>query len=601
MRGNIHRTEKPHSDRNDRDSVRKILPYLWEYMGRVAMALSFLTLSKVANVGIPLLLKLIVDELDAGAGEVMVLPLALFFAYGALRLASSLFNELRDVVFARVRYRAMRRLSMQVLRHLHRLSLRYHLERKTGAISRDLERGTQSISSILNMFAFNVVPTLVEFVLVAGILLGSYDIRFAAVTVVTVMVYIMFTLTVTEWRMHFRIEMNAHDSEANSRAFDGLVNYETVKYFGNEQFELERYDGTLVEWEDAAVKSQTSMSTLNFGQGAIIAVGVTLIMIFAGQGVADGSMSLGDLVLVNAFLLQLFLPLNFLGVVYRSVKYSLADMDLLFKLLEREPEIVDRPGATALEIGDGEVRFEHVCFSYQPEREILKDIDFVIAPGQKVAVVGPSGAGKSTLARLIFRFYDIGSGRILVNGQDLRDVTQDSLRAAIGIVPQDTVLFNDSIYYNIAYANTGASREEVIRAAELANIREFVESLPQTWGTVVGERGLKLSGGEKQRVAIARAILKRPRILIFDEATSSLDSHSERAIQSALDAVAEDHTTLVIAHRLSTIVNANLILVMEAGRIVERGMHEELLAAAGVYADMWALQQKERKYAGQQE
>jgi ATP-binding cassette subfamily B protein len=442
---------------------------------------------------------------------------------------------------------------------------------------------------------FSVLPVLVEFGLVAAILFSQYDLVFALVTFGTVAVYVAFTFAITEWRMDFRHQMNRLDSQANSHAFDSLINYETVKYFGNESMELSRYDRTLSDWEETAVKSQTSMSVLNFGQGAIIALGVTFIMFFAARGVVTGSMSIGDLVLVNALLLQLFIPLNFLGIVYRQIKYALADMDLVFKLLEREPEIEDRPGARPLAMTQGTVRFAHVDFHYQPEREILRDVDFEIGPGQKVAVVGHSGAGKSTLSRLLFRFYEVTDGRILIDGQDLRDLTQDSLRAAIGVVPQDTVLFNDSIHYNLAYGRPDASREEIERAAEMAHIRAFIEGLPDGWDTVVGERGLKLSGGEKQRVAIARAILKRPRILVFDEATSSLDSHTEQAIQQTLAEVAEDHTTLVIAHRLSTVVDADRILVMEAGRIVEQGTHRQLLSAGGVYAEMWELQRRERE------
>jgi ATP-binding cassette subfamily B protein len=572
-----------------------MLPFLWEFRGRALLALACLVLAKLANVGIPLLLKEIVDAFESPQSRVLVLPVTLLLAYGVLKLSATLFNELRDVVFARVRYRAMRRLSTRVLEHLHRLSLRYHLERQSGAISRDLERGTRSVSTILNYMVFSVLPVLVEFSLVAAILLAGYDPVFTLVTLGAVAVYVAFTLAITEWRMDFRHQMNRLDSQANGQAFDSLMNYETVKYFGNERMELERYDSTLAGWERVAVKSQSSMSLLNFGQGGIIALGVTLIMVLAAQGVVDGSMSIGDLVLVNALLLQLFIPLNFLGIVYRQIKYALADMDLVFKLLERAPEIQDRASARPLALRAGGVRFEQVDFHYQPEREILRGLDFGIEPGQKLAVVGHSGAGKSTLARLLFRFYDVTGGRILIDGQDLRDVTQDSLRAAIGIVPQDTVLFNESVYYNLAYGRPGADRGEIERAAQMAHIRDFIEGLPDGWDTVVGERGLKLSGGEKQRVAIARAILKRPRILVFDEATSSLDSHTEQAIQKTLTEVAEDHTTLVIAHRLSTVVDADRILVMDAGRILEQGTHRSLLEHAGAYAGMWELQLRERE------
>ncbi len=590
----VSATERVHSDRRDWHNLRGMLPFLWEFRGRALLALGCLLVAKVATVGVPVILKEIVDAFHGGQSQVIVLPVSLLLAYGALKLSASLFNELRDVVFARVRYRAMRRLSTRVLEHLHRLSLRYHLERQTGAVSRDLERGTRSVSSILNYMAFSVLPVAVEFSLVAGILLTKYALVFTLVTFGTVIAYIAFTFAVTEWRMDYRHQMNRLDSRANSQAFDSLINYETVKYFGNEDMEQRRYDGTLTDWEEVAVKSQSSMSLLNFGQGGIIALGVTFIMFYAARGVVTHTMSVGDLVLVNAFMLQLFIPLNFLGVVYRQIKYALADMDLVFKLLEREPEIQDRPGATSLLLKQGDIEFDHVHFHYQPERPILRDVDFTIAPGQKVAVVGHSGAGKSTLARLLFRFYDVAGGRILIDGQDIREVTQDSLRRAIGIVPQDTVLFNDSIYYNLAYGRRGATRGEIERAAEMAHIRSFVESLPKGWDTVVGERGLKLSGGEKQRVAIARAILKRPRILVFDEATSSLDSHTEQAIQQTLAEVAEDHTTLVIAHRLSTVVDADLILVMEDGRIVEQGTHRQLLATGGLYAAMWDLQLRER-------
>jgi len=588
-------TERAHSDRRDLHNLRAMLPFLLEFRGRALIALACLVLAKVANVGVPVVLKGIVDAFEHPQAQALVLPVSLLLAYGALKLSASLFNELRDVVFARVRYRAMRRLSTRVLEHLHRLSLRYHLERQSGAVSRDLERGTRSVAAILNYLVFSVLPVMVEFGLVAAVLLSQYDLVFTLVTFGTVLAYAVFTFAITEWRMDFRHQMNRLDSKANTQAFDGLINYETVKYFGNEAMELRRYDGTLGDWEQMAVKSQTSMSLLNFGQGGIIALGVTFIMLFAASGVVAGSMSIGDLVLVNALLLQLFIPLNFLGVVYRQIKYSLADMDLVFKLLERDPEIKDRPAAPTLRLTQGAVRFERVDFHYQPEREILRDVDFEIRPGQKVAVVGQSGAGKSTLARLLFRFYDVTGGRILIDGQDIRDVSQESLRAVIGIVPQDTVLFNDSIYYNLAYGRPDATRAEILRVAEMAHIRRFIEGLPDGWDTIVGERGLKLSGGEKQRVAIARAILKRPRILVFDEATSSLDSHTEQAIQQTLAEVAEHHTTLVIAHRLSTVVDSDLILVMDGGRIVEQGTHRRLLEAGGPYAAAWELQLRERE------
>jgi ATP-binding cassette subfamily B protein len=588
-----------HKDRRDLQNLRNMLPFLWEYRGRALFALGCLVLAKLANVGIPLLLKEIVDSLESSERTMLVLPLFLLLGYGALRLGSSLFNELRDAVFARVRYRAMRNLSNQVLNHLHELSLRFHLERQTGAISRDLERGTRSVSTILNYMVFSILPMLVEFSLVAAVLLTQYDLIFTLVTFGTVAVYVLFTLAITEWRMEYRHVMNRLDSQASSQAFDSLINYETVKYFGNEPLELRRFDETLMHWEENAVKSQTSMSLLNFGQGGIIAIGVTFIMIFAANGVVNGSMSIGDLVLVNAFLLQLFIPLNFLGIVYRQIKYSLADMDLIFKLLERQPEITDAPDAEVLRLQGGEVRFEQVDFAYQPERQILHGIDFTIAAGEKVAVVGHSGAGKSTLSRLLFRFYDTTGGAITIDGQDLRRLTRQSLRAAIGIVPQDTVLFNETILYNLAYGRPEASKEEIEEAARIAQMAKFIERLPDGYQTVVGERGLKLSGGEKQRVAIARAMLKRPRILIFDEATSSLDTQTEQAIQETLREVAREHTTLVIAHRLSTVVDADRILVLEQGRIVEQGTHRALLASNGVYQTMWQLQQKEQRALAQ--
>lgn len=594
-----HYTSAPHAGRQDLRNLKRVFPYIWEYRGRVLLALVSLILAKVAIVGIPLVLKEIVDALDTAQGAVIVLPVMLFLIYGALRLGSSLFNELRDAIFARVRFHAMRRLSNQVLTHLHELSLRYHLERRTGNITRDLERGTLSVSSILNYLVFNIVPTAAEFVLVAIILLGQYEWHFALVTFATVAVYIGFTLAVTEWRMHFRHTMNKLDSEANGQAVDSLLNYETVKYFNNEAYELKRYDNTLLQWEEAAVKSHTSMALLNFGQGVIIAVGLTLIMIYAGKGVVAGSMSLGDLVLVNTLMLQLFMPLNFLGIIYRMLKHTLADMDLVLKLLDRQVEVEDNPAAVPLVIREPTVRFEHVSFAYQEDRPILHDVNFEIPAGQKVAVVGPSGAGKSTLSRLLFRFYDVGAGRILIDNQSVAEVTQESLRRAIGIVPQDTVLFNESIYYNIQYAQPEASEEDVHNAARMAHIHEFIESLPQGYNTMVGERGLKLSGGEKQRIAIARVILKNPPILIFDEATSSLDSRSEQAILQALKEVAEKNTTLVIAHRLSTIIDANTILVMEQGRIVEQGDHHALLERGGLYAQMWALQQEEKRVESQ--
>ncbi len=585
-------TELPHSDRDDWRNLRAISPYLREYLGRVAIAVLCLFAAKLVTVGAPLVLKAIVDSLDRQATAI-VLPLALFFAYGLLRLASVLFTELRDGVFSRVRHRAMRKLATQVVQHLFNLGLRFHLDRKTGGISRDIERGTRSVSELLNLLSFNIVPTLFEFSLVAAILAIQYSPGFAVITLGVAIFYIVFTLYVTEWRMPFRLRMNKFDSAANTRAIDGLLNYETVKYFGNEAYEVRRYDEVLAQWEDAAVKSQFSLSVLNIGQGVVIAVGVTWLMVLAGSGVAAGTMTLGDLVLINAFMLQLFIPLNFLGTVYRMIRHALADMDLLFKLLRETPEIVDQADAAQLRVADGAVGFEGVSFGYDPRRPILRDLDIGIKPGEKVAVVGASGAGKSTLARLLFRFYDVDGGRIVIDDQDIRRVTQESLREAIGVVPQDTVLFNDSIYFNIAYARPDAQRSQIEAAARAAHLHNFIASLPDGYDTVVGERGLKLSGGEKQRVAIARVILKNPPILVFDEATSSLDSDSEQAILTALKEIARQRTTLVIAHRLSTIVDAEQILVMGDGRIMERGTHQQLLARGGVYARMWELQQKE--------
>ena len=588
-------TKDPHGQRTDLKNLRRITPFLWTFRGRVFLALSALILSKISVVAVPFILKGLVDGLDVKADVVLVLPLMLLLAYGALRMTASLFNEIRDAIFARVRYGTMRRISTRVFQHLHQLSLSFHLDRRTGGVARDLERGAASVSSIMNYLVFNIIPTVAEFILVAAILLTQYQARFAIAIFSTVILYVTFTFMLTEWRMHFRHEMNALDSNASGKAVDGLLNYETVKYFNNEDYELKRYNQVLENWETAAVKSQTSMSMLNFGQGGIIAIGVTLIMVFAGQGVVDGHMSIGDLVMVNALMLQLFIPLGFLGIVYRQLKYSLADMDLMFKLLDRKPEIQDSPDAKDLVVSQGTIELDSVNFSYQEERQILHNISFKIAPGQKIAIVGPSGSGKSTIARLLFRFYEVTSGKILIDGQDISDVTQQSLRQAIGIVPQDTVLFNDTIFYNIQYAMPTASRDDVVRAAKMAHIHEFIESLPEGYETTVGERGLKLSGGEKQRVAIARVVLKNPKILIFDEATSSLDSHSEQAILTSLHEVSEQHTTIAIAHRLSTIVDADTILVMEKGRIVEQGSHLALLTQKGLYSRLWTLQQEERQ------
>ena len=569
-----------------------MMTYAWDYQGRVLIALVCLVISKLAMVGVPVVLKYIVDGLDADPGQTVALPIVLLLIYGLLRFINSGFNELRDAIFARVRYHAMNALSVSVLQHLHQLSLRYHLERNTGGISRDMERGTQSISSILNYLVFNIVPTAAEFLLVALILFSQYDSLFAGIIFFSVIFYVGFTLMVTEWRMHYRHEMNALDSSANGRAMDSLMNYETVKYFNNDHHEIERYRNTMGEWEEAAVKSQNTMSMLNFGQAAIIAFGVTGIMFLAAQGVVDQELTLGDLVLINTMMLQLFLPLNFLGIIYRSLKYALADMDMVIKLLRHPVEIVDREEAAPLEIASASVEFHDVGFHYNQDRRILDKVSFKLEDGEKLAIVGPSGAGKSTIARLLFRFYDIDAGQILISGQNIAAVTQQSLREAIGIVPQDTVLFNDSILYNIQYARPGASFEEVREVARLADIDGFISNLPHGYDTAVGERGLNLSGGEKQRVAIARVLLKDPAILVFDEATSSLDSQSEKNILDALTRISHNKTTLVIAHRLSTVIDADRIVVLDQGQVCEQGDHESLIEADGLYARLWRMQQK---------
>jgi ATP-binding cassette subfamily B protein len=572
--------------------IGTLLPYIWAYKGRVVVALLALVAAKVANIGVPLLLKQIVDSLDTRTATLAV-PLALLAAYGALRLSTTVFTELREFLFAKVTQRAVRTIALEVFRHLHALSLRFHLARQTGGLTRDVERGQRGISTLISFTLFSILPTLVEIGLVALILIVRYDWTFIAITLTALTLYIAATILITDWRTNFRRQMNELDSKANTRAIDSLLNYETVKYFGNEGFEARRYDESMQRWEKAAVRSQTSLSLLNVTQSAIIAVAVTLIMWRATVGVVDGTMTIGDLVLVNAFMIQIYIPLNFLGVLYREVKQALADMERMFALTAENTEVADAPGAPALAVAAGEVRFEHVDFGYEPNRQILFDVSFTIPAGKTVAVVGPSGAGKSTLSRLLFRFYDVTGGRITVNGQDLRGVTQDSLRAAIGIVPQDTVLFNDSIEYNIAYGRPGATHDEIVAAAQLAQIHDFIAGTPEGYATPVGERGLKLSGGEKQRVAIARAVLKGPRLLIFDEATSALDSKSEKAIQAELKRIAQNRTTLTIAHRLSTIIDADEILVLDGGRIVERGTHGALLALGGVYARMWQLQQTE--------
>jgi ATP-binding cassette subfamily B protein len=575
----------------------ELLPWLWpkDEPGlrlRVSGAVLCLVLSKAANVLVPLAYARAVDALAPkdGAAAMLAVPIALVIGYGLLRVASSGLGELRSALFSKVQARAARRLALSVFRHLHALSLRYHLDRQTGGLSRVIERGTKGIAFVLNFLLFNILPTILEILLVAGILWGMFDLSFAAVTLGTIVLYVGFTLGFTNWRLRFRREMNETDQEANTKAIDSLLNYETVKYFGNERHEVRRYDASLTRYETAYVRSETTLNMLNGGQAAIIALGLTLVMLLAARGVTAGGMTVGDFVLVNTYLIQLYMPLNILGFAYREIRQGLTDTEAMFALLEQEEEVADAPGAPALAAGPGALAFEDVRFGYRPDRAILKGVSFAVPPGRMLAIVGPTGAGKSTISRLLFRFYDATSGRILVDGQDIRGVTQESLRAAIGVVPQDTVLFNDTIRYNIAYGRPGATEEEVVRAAKLAQVHDFVARLPEGYRTMVGERGLKLSGGEKQRVAIARTILKDPRILVLDEATSALDTHTEQEIQAALRQVSADRTTLVIAHRLSTVVEADEIIVLKDGRIAERGTHGALIAAGGLYADMWRRQ-----------
>ena len=579
--------------RSDWATLSKLLPYLWRYRWRVGVALAFLLAAKLANVGVPLLLKALVDRLAIKPGDaaaLLVVPAGLIVAYGALRLSTSLFTELRELVFARATEGVSRSISLQVFRHLHALSLRFHLERQTGGMTRDIERGTRAVHSLISYSLYSILPTLVEVVLVLALLGWKFDAWFAVITALALAVYIAFTVTVTEWRTAFRRRMNELDSAAHTRAIDSLLNYETVKYFNNEDFEARRYDENLERLRRASLKSQSTLSLLNSGQQLIIAAALIAMLWRATQGVVDARMTLGDLVMVNAFMIQLYIPLNFLGVMYREIKQSLTDLDKMFGLLEREREVADAPDAQPLQVSAGVVRFERVSFAYDPARPILHDVSFEVPAGKTVAVVGASGAGKSTLARLLYRFYDVGSGAITIDGQDLRRVTQASLRRAIGIVPQDTVLFNDTVEYNIAYGRPGATRAEVETAARAAHIHDFIAATPRGYDTMVGERGLKLSGGEKQRVAIARTLLKDPPILIFDEATSALDSANERAIQAELKSAAQGKTALVIAHRLSTVVDAHQIVVLDQGRVAERGTHAELLALDGRYAQMWRLQ-----------
>jgi ATP-binding cassette, subfamily B, heavy metal transporter len=628
----------PPRGHTDWATLKRLFPYLWEYKTRVIAALAFMVLAKLANVGVPMLLKNLIDTMSPAHGRVggavppaqlaaavIAVPVGLLVAYGLLRLSTTVFTELRELVFAKATQGAARRIALETFQHLHSLSLRFHLERQTGGMTRDIERGVRGIESLISYSLYSIVPTLIEVTLVLTILAVKFDAWFAWITLAALVLYVGFTISITEWRTKFRREANEFDSAAHQKAVDSLLNYETVKYFNNEQFEARRYDVSLEQLRRARLKSQTTLSVLNAGQQLIIAIGLVAMLWRATQGVVDGRLTIGDLVMVNAYMIQLYIPLNFLGVLYREIKQSLTDLDKMFVLMEREREIADRAGARALRFpplaagaaagefhvlategnGTGEspvdssVRFEDVSFAYERARQILHHVSFEIPAGKTVAVVGPSGSGKSTLARLLYRFYDVGipgdrpgsGGRITIAGQDIREVTQASVRQAIGIVPQDTVLFNDTIEYNIAYGRPGASRAEIEEAARAARIHNFIVSTPAGYGTMVGERGLKLSGGEKQRVAIARTLLKNPPIMIFDEATSALDSANERAIQAELKGVAQHKTTLLIAHRLSTVVDAHEILVMEAGRIVERGTHQELLARGGRYADMWALQQ----------
>ena len=576
-------------------ALRSLAPYLWSRGGaqakiRVVAALLLLTAAKAATVYVPVVYGGIVDQLGETTEAAVALPVALIVAFGALRVLSIAFAELRDAVFTKVAQRAIRDVALRTFRHLHRLALRYHLERQTGGLSHAIERGTKAIDFLLRFMLFNIVPTFLELLMVCGILWGVFDVWYALAVLISIAVYIAYTMVVTEWRLKWRRAMNETDQKANTRAIDSLLNYETVKYFGNERYEAERYDKALARYERASVVSKTSLSLLNIGQALIIGVSLTAIILMAGGDVVDGSMTIGDFVMVNTYLIQLYLPLNFLGFVYREIKQSITDMGSMFDLLDIAAEIRDRPGAGPLEPGPGAVEFRNVSFAYDPRRTVLHDVSFSVASGGKVAIVGPSGAGKSTISRLLFRFYDADEGSILIDGKDIGDVTQHSLRMAIGVVPQDCVLFNDTVYYNISYGRPGATPAEVEEAARSAAIHDFIVSMPDGYQTMVGERGLKLSGGEKQRIAIARTILKQPRVLLFDEATSALDTQTEREIQLALEGISRDRTTLVIAHRLSTVVDAGEILVLNAGRVVERGRHSDLIAQGKLYASMWRQQ-----------
>jgi len=589
----VNDSAKPAVNRgSDWRVIRSLVPYLWDFRWRVGLAIVFLVTAKLANIGVPLILKEIIDSLDKSRA-VLAVPFALLIAYGALRLSSTLFGELRDIVFVKVTQRAMRRVALSVFRHLHALSLRFHLERQTGGVTRDIERGTRGISTLMSFMLFSVIPIILEITLVTILLAKKFDIWFVVITLAAILLYVAATIGITEWRTAHRRQMNDMDSKANTKAIDSLLNYETVKYFGNEEFEAGRYDKNLQRYEAAATKSETSLGMLNSAQSLVIASAVTLLMWRASEGVVAGGLTLGDLVMVNALLIQLYIPLNFLGVMYREIKQALTDMEKMFRLLNENQEIADKLDAKPLALNGARVEFHNVDFSYDPKRKILHDVSFDVPAGKTVAVVGSSGAGKSTLSRLLFRFYDIQNGRITIDGQDIRDVTQASVRASLGIVPQDTVLFNDTIRYNIAYGRPDATDAEIEDAARRAHVLEFIQRLPDKWEAMVGERGLKLSGGEKQRVAIARTLLKNPAIMIFDEATSALDSATEKAIQAELREIAQDRTTLVIAHRLSTIIDADQILVMGDGRIVERGTFRELIDMNGKFAEMWRLQQQE--------